>query len=550
VNASTPAPRSAKAALASRQRGAIGIFGTLTLFSALLFVMLSVDAGRLWFQQRQLQKVADMAAIEAAASLGCAADIGRALSAAQAAADRNNYKGNLGVAPNLVQLGTLRTVNGLHQFTPAVSAEAVHVHATREVETSLVLGGLFGNTIWLHADATARNEPSQAVFSAGSYLLRLDTKNSALLNALLGTLLGSSISLDVASYKGLAAADITLLQLLKVNANVATVDELLNADLTLGDLIGMTRDAVSQQGPVGVVVSALDQLLMGTVNALDVRLGDILAVTSPVSNAAANLNINVLDLITAAAMIANKNHALSVPLSINLGGLINIGAGIDIIEAPQIAMGPAGKDEKGNWCTQASTAQIRINAKVKVNLILADIDLGLFVEVAQGEAHLIDLDVKPGSAHTVIGATPGIASIRLRNSEDTGPASVSLTLLIIRIPVAEIGINLPIQPPSPTDLTYDVNAPVADNLPVTQSVSSSLGASLANALASPDALDIKLLGISLDILDPVINLLLSPLLGLIGSLVDVVLQLLGLQLGGLDITVRDIRYGPGGQLVI
>ena len=44
----------------ARQRGAIGLMAALTLGLALLFMLLVVDSGRLYLEQRKLQRIADM----------------------------------------------------------------------------------------------------------------------------------------------------------------------------------------------------------------------------------------------------------------------------------------------------------------------------------------------------------------------------------------------------------------------------------------------------------------------------------------------------------
>lgn len=562
-------PRADLPSLANRQRGAIGLFGILTLLLGLIFAALAIDTGRLWMERRQLQSIADMAALEAAGTIGCAANLADVQVAAQAAAQRNGYGDNLTQAPNRVEIGKLKTVGGERQFIAGAASEAVHVLATQSVQASLLLGGLIGKQVLLSVEATARAEPAQATFGAGSYLLRVSAtgKDANLLNLLLGGLLGSSLSLDVASYQGLANANVTLLQLLQVNATVGSVEELLNANLTIREVIDMTRGAVIlHDSGLSTVIGALDSLLMNTVNALDLRLGDVLSVTTPVTDAAANLGINVLDLITATLMVANKNSAISLPLGINIPGLVNLSADINIIQPPQIAVGPAGRDANGNWCTEAKTAQIEVGATTFINVLgLATVDLKLGVQVAQGTAHLKSLVTQPGAAQAVIGATPGIASVTLTNQAGTGPATVSLLFNLIDL--ARIGINLPIQPGNATDLNYDIGTPIADKLPITQSVSSSLGESLENALKSPDALNVellvipglgellKLLSLGLidldDILDAVVNTVLSPLLGMLGeALLDPLLKLLGIQLGGLDVTLHDIQYKGGAQLVI
>ncbi|WIM05770.1 MAG: pilus assembly protein TadG-related protein [Candidatus Nitricoxidivorans perseverans] len=550
----------------ARQRGAIGFFGVLNLLLALIFTAMAVDAGRLWFERRKVQAVADIAALEAARNLGCGGNPGNALAAAQAAADRNGFTGDLSVA-----VGGLTTVDGLRQFNTDTSNESAHVVATKPVPASLVLGGLFGQTTRMSAEATARAEPAHATFSAGSYLARVSAtdKDANLLSALLGSLLGSSLSLDVLSYQGLASTEVNLLQLVKASASVGTVEELLAADLTVADVIGLTATALGQQGVVDAsVTAAMQNLLTATVNNLDVRLGEVLDVSMPGSDAAAKVGINVFDLITTTILVANKERAVSLPsLSVNLGGLLNINVSVDIISPPQIAVGPPGRDAAtGLWCTQARTAQLGVTASVVANVLgLANIDLGLGVQLAQGEAHLETLDLTPGATQAVIGATPGIAALNLTNAAGSGPAMIKL----LGLTIATIApLDLSIQPPSPTDLVFPIDSPVAEHLPTaTQSVSSSIGSSLESALSNPDLIHIELLPDSLgplldlllgllgldlnDLLGDLLSEVLAPLLGFIGGAVlDPLLKLLGIQLGGLDVTIQNIQYNGGARLVI
>ena len=51
----------------AQQRGAIGLMAAATFGLALLFALLVVDSGRLYLEQRKLQRVADTAALAAVA---------------------------------------------------------------------------------------------------------------------------------------------------------------------------------------------------------------------------------------------------------------------------------------------------------------------------------------------------------------------------------------------------------------------------------------------------------------------------------------------------
>ncbi|MBV6289752.1 pilus assembly protein TadG-related protein, partial [Pseudomonas aegrilactucae] len=60
----------------ARQRGAIGLMAALTLGLALLFSLLVIDSGRLYLEHRKLQRVVDMAALEAAGQTAVCVGVG------------------------------------------------------------------------------------------------------------------------------------------------------------------------------------------------------------------------------------------------------------------------------------------------------------------------------------------------------------------------------------------------------------------------------------------------------------------------------------------
>ena len=75
-----------------QQRGAIGLMAAVTLGMVLLFMLLVVDSGRLYLEQRKLQRVADMAVLEAVSRGGtCSLTLPNAQSLAEENAKRNNF---------------------------------------------------------------------------------------------------------------------------------------------------------------------------------------------------------------------------------------------------------------------------------------------------------------------------------------------------------------------------------------------------------------------------------------------------------------------------
>ncbi|HEU4707772.1 MAG TPA: TadG family pilus assembly protein, partial [Methylophilaceae bacterium] len=185
------------------QQGAIGLWGVMTLLLAVMFLALAVDTGRLWMQQRKLQSIADIASMEAARTMGCSIDLSNAIAAAQAAAERNGYTGQLSQNPNVVELGSIATLGGVREFFPETPHEAVRVYATQSVPASLVAGGLFGNQVVLHAEAVSAADPPLVAFTAGTYLASISTDVTPM-NRLLGEMLGTNLNLTALSYEGLA----------------------------------------------------------------------------------------------------------------------------------------------------------------------------------------------------------------------------------------------------------------------------------------------------------------------------------------------------------
>ncbi|MBN2701788.1 MAG: TadG family pilus assembly protein [Methylohalobius sp. ZOD2] len=563
------------------QRGVIGIWGALTLGLAVLFTVLSVDTGRIMMEQRRLQKIADVAALDAASQTGACGDgtHAPAQAAAQASADRND----LGPDGTLeVMLGDILTnADGVRTFqaTDPDIAMAVQVTAGNSVPASLVAGGIFGETVNLRASAVARRQ-ALAGFSGGSLLASMNSEDSALLNALLGGVLGSNVNLELVSYNGIANIQkLTLADLVNATAGVGTVNELLDADLSLNQWLQIYADAVNASGVAdATVIAATQTLANAAVSNLSANFGDILAVTAPNQEEAANASINLLDLITTTALVANGQNALSLPLNVSLPGeLLNVQTTLEVIEPPQIVIGPPGRDEDGNWRTQMHTAQIRLLTPVQSTIDLnvaglagvrAEVDLALQLNVAQGSAWLEKIQCRRignGGSVATIGAQPGIASLNLVRAVDpTSPGAridVSAILLLTRVSVATVMVNvdLPLQNSDSTQLQFEVDTFDEENiLPMTQRASSGIGDSLGNALGSGDNLniDVKLLGaISLPLLDTLIadallGQLLAPLLNQLGTTtLDPLLRLLGIELGSLDVQLFELDVDQPALLI-
>lgn len=291
--------------------------------------------------------------------------------------------------------GFMDREDGVRQFvTESDQPEAFLLRARQEVPRSIVASGLFPGTVTLEKTAVARRVPV-ATFSVGSWLARIDSSNVGLVNALLGALVGGSVDLDLVSYQGLAAADVSLGDLLGagetfLGAGVGAPEELLNADLTLGQLGDIFVEALSRSGQSTAEIQAL--LADVAVGALGtIRLADVLSVDDGRGQSALDAAVGLGELLVASLMLANERSALELDLdglNISIPGVTNLrsDARVAVIEPPQIAIGRPGE-------AVARTAQVRLqlNNELDVTLLgipLADVPLNVALGAAEGEAAL------------------------------------------------------------------------------------------------------------------------------------------------------------------
>lgn len=357
----------------SAQRGAIGLMATLLLILVLGFLMLAVDSGRLYMENRSVQRIADMAALEAAARGGNC--LGNAPTTAQTYAEqnasaRNNF--SLDSARSLSAVcGNVTTVAGHRQFTADADGRAIQVAVAHTVPASLVLGGWFGNNVQLSATATAGVSNPLAQLTLRTSLVSVDSAQSALLNTLFSGLLGGSVNLDVLGWQGLANTDIDLL---------GYFDQLaLDQGLTIGDYQSVLDTGVSAGALLDVAATALQldartadadaaiaglELLAAAVPGGDLlMLGDLLNMQSglPVSGLA--MNLNALQLVQGIVQLANSQNAAVATLPISVPGVAGVTLQVKVIEPPQLsAIGDpelASLDPEGPGQIYVRSAQVR-----------------------------------------------------------------------------------------------------------------------------------------------------------------------------------------------
>jgi len=423
----------------TRQKGAFNILAAATLLILLMFLGIALDTGRLYLEKRQLQKIADMAAMESILRLPdghCSSSPDDAQLFAEESAQRHNFTttASQGLSAACVDVDS---VSGIREVTPSASGEAVEVTVSRNVKGSLILqaGAWLGNgvksDITLTAEAVAERSPPVAAFTVGSQLLRLNN------NKLLGQLL-QSVGLDVDYLTLLDAHGLA-------NSSIATSGllEALGVGLSVDELKALTPDGLVDLVNTEVGLMGLDELVDLSIQLVDDStlksdlgvLGDALSTdpqldaaelqlfgsggedaliqlatdaTDPV-DAALDARINLGDLLTTALLAGYDGRALVIP-DLNLLSLADVELGI--VEPPSIGIGPVG--------TQAYNAQIRLYIDVDSDSLLGGllswltntvlgtrIHLPIWIDLVAAQGTLTDIDCSadPKEADVLVDAS-------------------------------------------------------------------------------------------------------------------------------------------------
>lgn len=566
----------------NRQRGAISIIAAASMVVAVLAVALALDIGRIIYERQRLQGVADAAALAGAQVLATEGDHNAAKAAARDAGAKNGDFDTLDP-----QIGHLTRAGGLRDFGTgpgdgSPEYDAVQVIATHKVPRSLVAGGLLsGDDAVLTTRAVTHLEESIAAITVGSHLLELDSERSKLLNSLLSALLGTTVDLDAVSYNNLLGTGIKLADIM-VQAGVGTIDELLSLEAKpVSEVFDWMLKVLEDEGSIAAIAfrDATRDIGANLTVPLDpLKLSDLLAVSNMQS--ALDAQLNVLDLLVTTAQVANKGNAvdlgLATPGLLADLGLASLSVKLLVVEPPQIAIGPPGKDENGEWRTVAKTGQLRLHVSLRAldidlgQLLLglvvlkAPISLDLVVEAASAEARLtaihrpspsvpatrVDVEADPQLAFIGIGkeCKPAVVPSPLLD------ATVKVNLLLVEVPVADVTANLGacssfgiLQPP---DLEFSgpfPSDPQAAVTPTGEALLTGLDSLVQSATIQVKVTLLGELELPLDLGTALRPLLQGLLVGLIGNLADSVLgpllDLLGVQLGGADVTVLDASVG-------
>jgi uncharacterized membrane protein len=433
-------------AFASDKSGNIGLMAALSSPLLVFSLALGVDYGHLTLERRALQQTSDLAAIVAVA------DINNAETAVLNFLATNNR--NLGVRTgNQVMTkdgifasdskqASFQSIDGYVVLTKgryvADSSTAVSkrfaanetpfdaVSVTSVQKTRLYFASAFSIAPQISAKSKSTTQKT-AAFSVGSRLASLD---EGILNAVLGAMLGTKLTLKAMDYNALLDADVDAFKFadslaLRLGLTAGNYEDVLKSDISYGTFLAALADTKGLTPSVSAIVTRLKQSLNKT--QIHLSLAEILRLDPYRSRPIGSSNTlvakaSVFDLINAAAAAANGGKQVAVDLGATVPGLasirLNLAIGEPPIGTPSLAAGTQGSIVR--------TAQTRISVISTVDGLAAlagiKLQVPIFVDVAHAEAALSQIACLGGAknnASVKVAVVPGVAEIALGNVDDT-----------------------------------------------------------------------------------------------------------------------------------
>ena len=538
---------------------------------------LGIDAGAMSLQKRNTQMQADLAAIVAAAR---PADAERILMR-HFLTNRLNLLVKTGqgyltprgevlangsvIYPLYEGVATIETGHYTadaatavdRRFTPGAAAPD-SVRVTIQEPAKIYFAEIFGATATVAATGTASAQ-KYAAFSIGS---RLASVNEGLLNAVLGSLLGTKLTLNAMDYRALADLDVNLLHVMDALATdlgltALTYDELLRTDISYARLLNALGRTTGVTPNAAAILSALERSLGRTALTLKLeKLANLGTIGDRLIGNSNNLAVtaSLLQLVNAGATAANGGKQLSAAVGAGIPGLADVklhfAIGEPPVETPALKVGAAG--------SAVRTAQTRLALEVSVagagSLLGVKIRLPLYVEAAYAEAKLADIQCSGlgGNASVALDVVPAVAEVALGDVDPAALQNFSSTPRVTKAKIIDalllkISAKAHVEATNLTARRESFSANDIQNKRVkTVSTRDTLN-SLVSTLLQRLELTPELLGLGLPITGVQEGLAktLAPVLAPLDGLLYDTLLMLGVRVGEADIRVSDVRcQGP------
>lgn len=538
-------------------QGAIAPLTAVVMTVIIGFAAIGLDVGSFYLARRTLQTTADLAAIAAAN------DIGNARRAALATITAAGYPADTLTS---IETGTYSADKALavdQRFKTFGSSPGNAVRLTLKTQTPMLLGrallfltGRLSDTdaqrgveIGVRATATTSRFAS---LSVGSRLASLD---GGMLNAFLGALLGTKLSLSVMDYDALASANIDLFafsQALGSQLGLTAVSykEILAANVTTGRLLNAAVSAARASGGNAAAIAALVTVANSTATASGtINLSKLIDLgpfaKMPVEDRPLiGARVNALDVVRAVAELVGSGRLVKTSVSLGLPGIasasLSIAVGEQPVGSPWFAV--------GTEAVSVHTAQTRVLLDLALvgDSTFSVVSLSLYVEAAAATATIqriscsdgsVQVAVRPSVIDLWIGSVSDAEMTNMKVRPTPKPATLVNVLLLAQISgLAHVTISNM----DDVKLTFSA-ADIAGGKPKTASTRDFLTSLTASLLG-----DLKLYVNNLSLLPTaLLNTLLTNILVKVTAPIDTLLyrtlSLLGIGLGNADVWVHGTR---------
>jgi uncharacterized membrane protein len=526
------------------ERGVMAVLiSVLTCCTLVPIGAIAVDIGVQRVARRDLQNVADLVALDLARDVdgqpysqlitGLQADADKSAARSTVAGDTPYVSPQLGIVNPALWSPT--DPNPAGYFTPVNSdadgiPNAVRVFASTTVHFSFAegSGGAERSAIAFAQDS--------ACFSLGSFAARVSTSGSVM-----NGLLSDALNLGVIDYRGLAYSSVQLDDL-AAELGAGTPDELMGTSVTLNQLFtamahvfqndGTTTSGGSSSANL-TLLNSLAAASYSSVTNSTITL-DKLFDLSTGDGSVASTKLNLYDLLSATAFVANGTNFLSIPSFSAMGGVVT--GTLKVIEKPVVACGPVG--------TTVDTSQIDLQLSVHLpatsvlGLLNTDSTLTIRAQVGQATGTLSSITCKPGYPTGIdVGVTSALAQL------STSLHISVKTLLNAAVATADTGSGGTV---SGSSSTVSIQVP-SDSYGVPKETGSTPSETQVSNITSGNVVLLSALplGVTMSTLvssinTNVISAKVNPLLvSLNGNVITPLSQALGIRLGGADVTLPE-----------
>ncbi|MBS0527981.1 MAG: hypothetical protein JSS22_01140 [Proteobacteria bacterium] len=537
----------------SDTRGNIAIMGAGCMVLVLGCAALGVDVGSIYADRRKSQSAADLAAIVAASNLG------NATNAAVATVTKNNYPASALVSVDLGNYTANAALAPQARFVTPATGTANAARVTLKTQTPLYFARMFtGGSSHFDITSTAvAANTAVASFAIGS---RLASLNGGLINAMLGGMLGTTLSLSVMDYQALLSARIDAFDFLsalatRVNLTGVTYSDVLSSNIKLPDIVAAMLSAQQAANGADSATTALSNVSLAVAGLpTKIAMGslidagpyaDMIVGTKP----KVGVGLSVFDLLSATGAVANGTHQIAASVNLGLPGIAAVTLMATVGEHPQgsswVAVGAQG--------ASVHTAQTRVLLQIQLlgSGSVSAVNLPVYVEVASGTATLDAISCgrpEVSTSSVTLGVTPGIidawigkvsvADMTNFTSKPNPPAATLVNLGLITVNGrAHAGMGN--TTPTSVAFSYSDIAAQTKKTVTTTNFTSSLTGSLLGDLALQ--INVGPLGLPIPGLGGTVTGIIGGATASIDQVLASVLATLGVGLGQADVWVSGVR---------